>query len=73
MKLKALTAHNEGTQTLFIFYYSGHGEMAGSATTHISLNDPIEAKRTYPWEINLNHLSCWNNTYTLSFFDCCRT
>ena len=46
--------------------------MYGTATTHISLNETDEKKRCYPWEISLNHLSCFKNTYTLAFFDCCR-
>ena len=46
--------------------------MNGTATTHISLNEADEAKRCYPLEINLNHISSAKNTYTLAFFDCCR-
>ena len=72
MRLKALRAQNRGIKTLFIAYYSGHGEMYGTATTHISVNDPNEAKRCYPWELNLNQISKFRNTFWLSFFDCCR-
>ncbi len=52
-------------------YYAGHGEMKG-AYTHIVLNDPNETERLYPWEININYLSAFKNTYTFSFLDCCR-
>ena len=72
LKLKYLEANNNGPKTLFIIWYGGHGEMNGTATTHISLNEADEALRCYPWEINLNHLSNAKNTYTLAFFDCCR-
>ena len=49
LKKKYRAAEKSG-KTLFIFWYGGHGEMAGSATTHISLNETAENKRCYPWE-----------------------
>ena len=49
LKKKYRAAEKNG-KTLFIIWYGGHGEMAGSATTHISLNETDPDKRCYPWE-----------------------
>jgi len=56
---------------LFVVYYAGHGELNGTYT-HIVINDASEALRLYPWEININYLSAFKNTYTFSFFHCNR-
>jgi len=42
------------------------------AYTNIVVNDASEAFRLYPWEININYLSAFKNTYTFSFFNCNR-
>ncbi len=47
--------------------------MNGTATTHMTLNETDEKKRCFPLEAYLNALSSQLNTYTLAFFDCCRT
>ena len=68
-------AEKNKTNTLFLFWYGGHGEMGGSAFTQISLNvgpDVKPNKRCYPWESSLMTLTGRENTCTLAFFDCCR-
>ena len=47
--------------------------MNGTATTHMTLNETDEKKRCFPLEAHLNAYSSQANTYTLAFFDCCRT
>ncbi len=49
LKKKYKAAAKSG-KNLFLFWYGGHGEMAGSATTQISLNSVDPDKRCYPWE-----------------------
>jgi hypothetical protein len=72
-KLYQAASRIGGPKTLFLIWYGGHGEMDASATTQISVNDPDEDKRCYPWEQKLMALASRKNTYTLAFFDCCRT
>ncbi len=47
---KKYRAAEKSGKTLFIFWYGGHGEMAGSATTWMSLNETDPDKRCFAWE-----------------------
>ena len=65
-------ARRTGTKTLFIFWYGGHAEMAGSEATQITFNTEDPKERCYPWERRLRMFAATESTYTIAFFDCCR-
>ena len=66
------TAGRTGTKTLFIFWYGGHGEMAGSEATQIRFNTEDPKVKCYPWEKQITMCAATESTYTIAFFDCCR-
>ena len=72
LKEKYKEAERNRTETLVIFWYGGHGEMAGSEATQIRFNSNDPKKRCYPWERHLTMLANKGYTYTIAFFDCCR-
>jgi hypothetical protein len=72
LKKQYIEAERNKTETLFIIWYGGHGEMAGSEATQIRFNTKDPRKRCYAWERNLIMLASRYYTYTIAFFDCCR-
>ena len=51
LKIKYRAAAKSG-KTLFLFWYGGHGEMAGSAMTQISLNSVDKTKDVIPGKVH---------------------
>ena len=61
-----LSYKNEGLNTLFFVYYSGHGMM--SSTTLCVLND----RRLYPIEKMVRSMAKQGGAYIMTVLDCCR-
>ena len=72
LKEKYKEAARNRRETLFIIWYGGHAEMAGSEATQIRFNSNDPTQRCYPWERNLTMLASKAYTYTIALFDCCR-